>query len=105
MFANIYFQMVLKSALELRDQNLPVYGIQLPMRNAWTAKEGIINVVTTLFDTTADAISSNPESEQENSELHVQIPQLANILFASIRERLDWLERCVLLPFADVLAE
>lgn len=87
---------MLKSALDYRDYNLGVYGIDLPMIKPWTSTPAVIDVVLGLFDsTTGVAQSPTPASaaEQRSREPNTQLPELAAILFVCIQERLDWLGR------------
>jgi hypothetical protein len=84
---------VLKSALDYREYNLGVYGIELPMLGPWTSKPAVIDIVLGLFDNTTRFVESSESGGDQN--LLAQLPELASILFACIQERLDWLERRV----------
>jgi nuclear pore complex protein Nup133 len=90
------WQTVLQSALEYRDYNLGVYGINLPMIDPWTSAPAIIDVVLGLFESTTQILDSSAQagvSLQQNSQSNNQLPELATVLFACIQERLDWLGR------------
>lgn len=96
--ANRVVLVVLRAALEYRDYNLGVYGIDLPMLRPWTSKMTIIDIVLNLFDTTtklAESSSADNEAVWMSSELNMQLPELASILFSCIYERLEWLRRYV----------
>jgi nuclear pore complex protein Nup133 len=88
---------VLKSALDYRDYNLGVYGIDLPMINPWSSRPAIIDVVLGLFYSSTGAVESSfapmSASEGTNQEPSTQLPELAALLFVCIQERLDWLGR------------
>ncbi|KAJ7285784.1 hypothetical protein C8J57DRAFT_1431461 [Mycena rebaudengoi] len=92
--ANRVVLTVLQSALEYRDYNLGVYGINLPMIDPWTSAPAIIDVVLGLFESTTQILDSSAQagvSLQQNSQSNNQLPELATVLFACIQERLDWL--------------
>lgn len=87
---------VLRSAFDYRVYNLGVYGIELPMINPWTSRPSVIDVVLALFDasTKASEVQSTSGGTQLNlGEPHSQLADLAEILFACVQERLDWLGR------------
>ncbi|PFH54313.1 hypothetical protein AMATHDRAFT_72820 [Amanita thiersii Skay4041] len=85
---------VLRSALEYRNYNLGVYGVELPMVKPWTSRPAVIDAVLGLFDATTKVVEkpltdgsvASPESEPNS-----QLPELAEVLFACVQERLDWL--------------
>ena len=83
----------MKSALDYREYNLGVYGIELPMISPWSSKPVVIDIVLGLFDDTTRFVQS-PAFDSTN-DLFLQLPELASTLFACIQERLDWLGRCV----------
>lgn len=96
--ANHVVLVVLRAALDYRDYNLGVYGIELPMLRPWTSKMSIIDIVLNLFDTTTKLVespSADSEAVRMSSEPNMQLPELASILFSCIHERLEWLGRCV----------
>ncbi|KAI9466341.1 hypothetical protein BJY52DRAFT_1367647 [Lactarius psammicola] len=68
---------ILNSAFEYRDYNAGVYGVALPFVKPWTSKPEVINVVLELFDVTTT------------------FPDLASALFASVHERMSWLQSAV----------
>jgi len=90
-------QTVLGSALEFREHNARVYGLELPMFDAWTSSRSMTSLVYTLFTTTAEKVDSAGRQIQSTEEPHSQLPELAGILFACFQERLDYLELYVLL--------
>lgn len=93
---------MIKAALDYRDYNLGVYGIELPMLKPWTSKASIIEVVLGLFDTTRKLVespSTDSEAVRMSSEPNMQLPELASVLFACIHERLGWLGRSVYLHY------
>ena len=95
--ANRVVLVVLRAALDYRDYNLGVYGIDLPMLRPWTSKMSIIDIILHLFDTTTRLVES-PSFNNEAvwmSKLNMQLPELASILFSCIHERLEWLGRYV----------
>jgi nuclear pore complex protein Nup133 len=74
-----------------------VYGIQPPMIRPWTSRPGVIDAVLGLFDATTKVVDkplsdgSLPDMKSESSP---QLPELAEVLFACVQERLNWLGRC-----------
>ncbi|KAH9079551.1 Non-repetitive/WGA-negative nucleoporin C-terminal-domain-containing protein [Lactarius deliciosus] len=85
---------ILNSAFEYRDYNASVYGVGLPFVKPWTSKPEVINVVLELFDVTTTYLQSIGESSDEHSsrEPNSQLPDLASALFASVHERMSWLQ-------------
>jgi nuclear pore complex protein Nup133 len=89
---------VLKAAIDYREYNLGVYGIELPMLKPWTSKNSVVEIVMGLFDTTTKLVqspSADSETDRMSSEPNMQLPELASILFSCIHERLQWLGRYV----------
>jgi nuclear pore complex protein Nup133 len=91
---------MLVSAREYRAHNGSVYGLQLPMIHPWTSRSGVIDLVLELFNATADLLESpsnnniddedrTPQAQGETP--HVQLPQLAALLFAVLNEHLEYL--------------
>lgn len=74
-----------------REQNVITYGIDLPMIDAWTSTSSIIDGILALFETTTRIADSPAAANQaaRGSELHNQLPELAEILFACITQRLE----------------
>lgn len=84
------------SALEYRDYNRGVYGVELPFIKPWTSSLEIMNVAMELFDSTAAFVESNAQSEPERVKVpRAQLPELAAVLFSCFSERLMWLQRYV----------
>ncbi|CAK5277413.1 unnamed protein product [Mycena citricolor] len=84
---------VLSSAIEYRDYNLGVYGIELPMIDPWTSSPAMIALVLGLFESTTKLLGS-PRSgiiPTSNEPSRDQLPALATVLFSCIQERMDWL--------------
>jgi nuclear pore complex protein Nup133 len=90
----IYIETVLQNALEYRDYNLAVYGIELPIIQPWSSTPAIIESVYELFSATTRFVEYSDEDLSGNSEPASQLPHLAGTLFACMQERLDWLGRC-----------
>lgn len=89
---------MLKAAIDYREYNLGVYGIELPMLKPWTSKNSVVEIVMGLFDTTTKLVqspSADSETDRMSSEPNMQLPELASILFSCIHERLQWLGRYV----------
>ena len=89
---------MLKAAIDYRNYNLRVYGIELPMLKPWTSRNSIVEIVMGLFDTTTKLVespSADSEAVRMSTEPNQQLPELASALFSCIRERLDWLGRYV----------
>lgn len=85
---------MLRAAFEYRDYNLRVYGIQLPMRDAWTSKTAVLDVVLKLFETSARVVETpvvGSGDVHKAGEPHTQLPELAASLFGCFQERIDWL--------------
>lgn len=94
-FAN-FIKILLRSALDYREYNMGVYGVQLPMIKPWTSRPAIIDAVLGFFDATTKAVDqplSDGSLPNADKEPYSQLPELAEILFACIQERLDWLGR------------
>jgi hypothetical protein len=90
-------QTILNSAFEYRDYNAGVYGVGLPFVKPWTSKPEVINVVLELFDVTTTYLQNFVESSDEHAsrEPNSQLPDLASALFASVHERMSWLQRYI----------
>jgi nuclear pore complex protein Nup133 len=91
-------QAILNSAFEHREHHLATYGIELPMIRPWTSKPAIIDIVLGLFESSTAVISPSEYADsatQQHTELRAQLPDLAAVLFACLKERLDWLARYV----------
>jgi len=72
-----------------------VYGVGLPFVKPWTSKPEVINVVLELFDLTTTYLQNFGESsddEHASREPDSQLPDLASALFASVHERMSWLQ-------------
>ncbi|KAL0946843.1 hypothetical protein HGRIS_013011 [Hohenbuehelia grisea] len=91
--ANQVVLTILKSALEYRELNAQVYGLDPPMINPWTSKASVVDVVLGLFEATTKVVDTpNPSSHsRKTSECSAQLPELAAVLFACVQERLNWL--------------
>lgn len=87
--ANDAILTVLQSAVNYRDYNLGVYGIELPLIQPWTSEPIVIDIVSDLFDATAKLIDS--PSAPSVPTLRTQLPDLASVLFASFHEWCAWL--------------
>lgn len=74
-----------------REQNIITYGIDLPMIDPWTSTSSIIDGILALFDTTTRIIDSPAAANKaaKGSEAHNQLPQLAEVIFACISQRLE----------------
>ena len=73
-----------------------VYGIALPIIDAWTSQPDVINIVNELFNMTAqlvEAPSGDAETASTKRQPRSQLPELASCLFKCLQERLDWLAR------------
>ncbi|KAL0570251.1 hypothetical protein V5O48_011713 [Marasmius crinis-equi] len=88
--ANNILLTVLKSAFRHREDNLGLYGIELPMIKPWTSEQEIIDGVLALFDTSTRVVESTPE---RGSVKPSDLSELATVLFICIQERLDWLDQ------------
>ncbi|KAI0302174.1 Non-repetitive/WGA-negative nucleoporin C-terminal-domain-containing protein [Russula brevipes] len=88
---------ILNSAFEYRDYNAGVYGVESPFVKPWTSKPEVINVVLELFDATTTYVQNLGESPDEHKarEPNSQLPDLASALFASVHERMSWLQSAV----------
>jgi nuclear pore complex protein Nup133 len=88
---------ILNSAFEYRDYNAGVYGVGLPFVKPWTSKPEVINVVLELFDVTTTYLQNFGETSDEHAsrEPDSQLPDLASALFASVHERMSWLQSAV----------
>lgn len=92
-------QTVLMSALEWRDWNRRVYGVELPYIKPWTSDVEIIEVAMELFDTAAAFLESREQGEGESLQeqrvgvLRAQLAELAAVVFHCFNERLAWVQR------------
>lgn len=95
--ANSIVLTILNSAFEYRDYNAGVYGVGLPFVKPWTSKPEVINVVLELFDVTTTYLQNFGESSDEHRlrEPNSQLPDLASALYASVHERMSWLQSAV----------
>ena len=85
---------ILHSAFEYRIHNVGTYGLEMPMINPWTSRPSVIDAVLVLFNASTEA--SEVQGLTRGTQLrlgepHTQLPELAEILFACIQERLNWL--------------
>ncbi|KAH7871806.1 uncharacterized protein C8R40DRAFT_532912 [Lentinula edodes] len=83
--ANRILLTVLTAAFKHRDHNVITYGLDLPMINPWTSTSSIIDGIIALFDTT----TGTSTAATKDSELHHQVPELAEVLFACISQRVE----------------
>jgi nuclear pore complex protein Nup133 len=93
---------LLRSAFDYRDYNLGVYGIELPMLRPWTSRPSVIDVVLALFDASTKVLENQGTSggnQSGSGESRSQLADLAEILFACIQERLNWLARSAFCVF------
>ncbi|RXW20887.1 hypothetical protein EST38_g4970 [Candolleomyces aberdarensis] len=84
----------LQSAFEYRNLNYQVYGIEFPMISSWTSRPGTIDVVLSLFNATTkvlENVAADARPKAQRQEPGSQLPQLANLLFKCVKERLEWL--------------
>lgn len=95
--ANGIILTILNSAFEYRDYNAGVYGVEPPFVKPWTSKPEVINVVLELFDATTTYVQHLGKSpdEHKDREPNSQLPDLASALFASVHERMSWLQSAV----------
>ncbi|KAI0306443.1 Non-repetitive/WGA-negative nucleoporin C-terminal-domain-containing protein [Multifurca ochricompacta] len=95
--ANSIVLTILTSAFEYRDYNAGVYGVESLFVKPWTSKPEVINVVLELFDLTTTYVQNFGESPDEHKarESNSQLPDLASALFASVHERIGWLQSAV----------
>ena len=98
-------QTVLRSALEYRDYNLEVYGIDLPIRKPWTSRPSAIDSVLSLFDLSTKVLETSGGSsiQATDREPGTQLPTLAAILFESVKERLDELSKLLFMNFVSFI--
>lgn len=88
-------QTILQSALDYRNYNQGVYGIELPLIEPWTGQPAIIDVVSDLFDMTAKLVESQATEtgpDASKAQAKAQLPELGMTLFACYSEWLQWLE-------------
>lgn len=85
------------SAIEWRDWNRLVYGVELPYIKPWTSGVEIIQVVMELFEDAAAFLESREQGEtlqeQRVGMLRGQLAQLAEVAFHCFNERLAWVQR------------
>ncbi|KAF8478553.1 Non-repetitive/WGA-negative nucleoporin C-terminal-domain-containing protein [Russula ochroleuca] len=95
--ANGIILTILNSAFEYRDYNAGVYGVEPPFVKPWTSKPEVINVILELFDATTTYVQHLGEAPDEHKarEPNSQFPDLASALFASVHERMNWLQSAV----------
>ncbi len=88
-------QTVLQSAVNYRQYNSGVYGIEGPLIRPWTSLPVVLDIVYELFSvTTKLAESSNDlQPSRRRTEAKGQLPELASVLFLAFQERLQWLRR------------
>ncbi|KAH9843032.1 uncharacterized protein C8Q71DRAFT_232214 [Rhodofomes roseus] len=96
---------ILQSALDHRDLNKGVYGLEYPLIDPWTSHLTACNIVAELFGTTDKLVetpTADPDAAESKSRPRSQLPELAVLLFTCIQEHLDWLKS----PLAhDIIAE
>jgi nuclear pore complex protein Nup133 len=70
------------------------------MIKPWSSRPSVIDVVLEFFDATTKCLDELPAGSEHMSvdnEPKSQLPELAGILLACFQERLDWLQRQVIL--------
>jgi nuclear pore complex protein Nup133 len=69
------------------------------MIKPWTSRPSVIDLVLELFNTTAMVVETPTDMDSgargKKEQPLSQLPELASLLFACIKERLDWLNRLV----------
>ncbi|KZT70169.1 hypothetical protein DAEQUDRAFT_709105 [Daedalea quercina L-15889] len=93
--ANEIVLTILQSALDHRDLNKGVYGLEYPLVDPWTSLLTTCNIVAELFGTTEKLVESttaDPDAVEAQSKPRSQLPELATLLFTCIQEHLDWLK-------------
>ncbi|EPS98566.1 hypothetical protein FOMPIDRAFT_1061291 [Fomitopsis schrenkii] len=86
---------ILQSALDHRDLNKGVYGLDYPLIDPWTSQLTTCNIVAELFGTTEKLVESttaDPDTAESRNKPRAQLPELAALLFTCIQEHLDWLK-------------
>lgn len=65
------------------------------MLNPWTSEPKLVESVLTLFFKSTQVVedTSGSENDPSTSTLVSQLPELAEIAFRCMKERLDWLGR------------
>lgn len=63
------------------------------MNQPWTSRPSIIDALLSLFQMLTKAVDPTREKTEEPN---VRLPRLAEVLFESVKERLDWLQRLVI---------
>ncbi|KII88453.1 hypothetical protein PLICRDRAFT_110437 [Plicaturopsis crispa FD-325 SS-3] len=86
--ANRIVLTVFKSALDYREYNLRVYGIALPMLRPWTSTAAVVDLILGLFNSATKLAETGGAARGPGE----QLPDLAEIMFACIHERLAWLK-------------
>ncbi|KAH9934994.1 uncharacterized protein B0H18DRAFT_1082732 [Fomitopsis serialis] len=103
--ANEIVLTIIQSALDHRDLNKGVYGLEYPLIDPWTSHLTTCNIVAELFGTTEKLVetpTADPDAAESRSRPRSQLPELGSLLFTCIQEHLDWLKS----PLAhDVIAE
>lgn len=83
------------AALRHREQNIITYGIDLPMIDPWTSTSSIIDGILALLDTTTRIVDSPAAANKVAKDSDSQLPDLAEVLFACISQRLERLAMLV----------
>ncbi|KAA1471121.1 hypothetical protein DENSPDRAFT_837049 [Dentipellis sp. KUC8613] len=80
---------VITSALEYRDYNRGVYGLEFPLVRPWTSKADVINILLQLFAFTTNAVEAESTSRDV---ANTRLPELVSTIFACMTERIAWLK-------------
>ncbi|KAH8833666.1 Non-repetitive/WGA-negative nucleoporin C-terminal-domain-containing protein [Flagelloscypha sp. PMI_526] len=91
--ANSIVLVVINSALEYREHNLKVYGVEFPMSRPWTSEVGIIDLTVNLFETTVKFLDATRVTSNDRlyERPRAQLPEMVAVILGCVRERLDWL--------------
>ncbi|TFY72665.1 hypothetical protein EVG20_g323 [Dentipellis fragilis] len=81
---------VITSALEYRDYNRGVYGLEFPLVRPWTSKADVIDILLQLFAFTTNAVEGEGASHDDVAK--TRLPELVSTIFACMTERIGWLK-------------
>ena len=86
-------KVVINSALEYREHNLKVYGVEFPKSRPWTSEVGIIDLTVNLFETTVKFLDATRVTSNDRlyERPRAQLPEMVAVILGCVRERLDWL--------------
>ncbi|KAI0035097.1 hypothetical protein K488DRAFT_44136 [Vararia minispora EC-137] len=83
---------ILDCALEYREYNKGVYGLELPLLDPWTSGDHIMNALLKVYESNLHFVSGASDYGSDTDiELKSRLPNFAAVIFACFTERIGYL--------------